>query len=52
MYSAFLHSCDFDQELAKFTVKKYYSYFFEVPQVFCYNIDPLAIDVKQVHQYL
>lgn len=46
MYIAFLHSCYFNVEHAKKTIKKYYSYHFDVPQVFC-ELDPLSDDIKQ-----
>lgn len=44
-YLAFLHSCYFDVELAVKTIKSYYKYHFEVPQVFC-DLDPLSKDIE------
>lgn len=45
-YLAFLHSCYFDQELAKKTVQYYYKCFLNTPQVFS-ELNPLADDIKQ-----
>ncbi|XP_025191877.1 alpha-tocopherol transfer protein-like [Melanaphis sacchari] len=44
-YLAFLHSCNFDIELAKNTIKKYFQFHFRIPQVFC-ELDPLADDIE------
>lgn len=44
-YLAFLHSCHFDLELAKKTIKKCYQFHFRIPQVFC-ELDPLADDIE------
>uniref|UniRef100_A0A2S2P104 Alpha-tocopherol transfer protein-like n=1 Tax=Schizaphis graminum TaxID=13262 RepID=A0A2S2P104_SCHGA len=44
-YLAFLHSCNFDIELAKKTIKRCYQFHFRIPQVFC-ELDPLADDIE------
>lgn len=44
-YLAFLHSCHFDIELAKKTIKKCYQFHFRIPQVFC-ELDPLDDDME------
>jgi len=44
-YLAFLHSCNFDIELAKKTIQSCYRFHFRIPQVFC-ELDPLADDIE------
>ncbi|XP_025410036.1 alpha-tocopherol transfer protein-like [Sipha flava] len=50
-YLAFLHSCKFDIELAKKTIKKFYRYNFDIPQIFC-ELDPLSEDIENTYNCL
>ncbi|KAL4097280.1 hypothetical protein QTP88_022080 [Uroleucon formosanum] len=50
-YLAFLHSCNFDIELAKKTIQRCYRFHFRIPQIFC-ELDPLTDDIESSYNCL